>query len=217
MTIGDDRAAGLDLIRAMVPVSRETEARLDVYAGLLARWQSAKNLVGRQTLEQLWTRHFADSAQVLAVMPDARRWVDLGSGAGLPGLVVGILLADEESAQVHLVESNSRKCAFLRTVIRETGAAANVHPARIETFVAGFSERVDAVTARALAPLGDLVSMAAPLVARGAVGVFHKGRGVEAELAHASTAWKLDFELIPSCTHPDGLLVILRDCAAKTA
>lgn len=217
MTLAGDRAAGLALMREMVVVSRETEARFDIYAGLLARWQKAKNLVAPDALNHLWTRHFADSAQALAVLPDARHWVDLGSGAGLPGLVVAILLADRQDVRVDLVESNARKCAFLRTVARETGAPARVHAARIGDFIDSFTESPDAITARALAPLVELVGMAAPLIARGAVGLFHKGQDVESELTEASRYWKIDVELRASRTHPRGSLVIVRDCWPKSA
>ncbi len=210
-----DREEGLALIRQMADVSRETVARLDAYAALLVRWQRAKNLVGPETLRHLWVRHFADSAQLLPLAPKARCWVDLGSGAGLPGMVVAILLADLPDAEIHLVESNARKCAFLRAAARETGAPAKIHATRIADFVTGFRGTADAVTARALAPLEDLVAMTSPLIDGGATGLFHKGREVEAELTAASGYWKLNVERVPSRTHSDGTILVLHGCAAK--
>lgn len=213
----DDRAAGLALIRSFLPVSRETEARLDGFAAHLRRWARAKNLVGPDTLTRLWTRHIADSAQVLAAMPEARHWLDLGSGAGFPGLVVANLIAGEPGARVDLVESNGRKCAFLRSAARETRAPAIVHCERIEKFVANWDGATGVVTARALAPLAKLLDLTAPLFEKGCVGVFHKGQDVERELTEASTCWTFSYELVPSRTSGGGALVILRDCERKTA
>jgi 16S rRNA (guanine527-N7)-methyltransferase len=217
MSANEDRARGLSLMDGLLTVSRETEARLETYANLLRRWQGAKNLVGPDTMASLWTRHFADSAQVLAAAPRARRWLDLGSGAGFPGLVIAIFLAGQDGAEVHLVESNARKCAFLRAVIRETGAPAHVHASRIGDYVAGTDSVPQILTARALSPLSQLVAMSAPMIARGAVGIFHKGQDVDAELTETSRCWTLDVELIPSRTHPEGFLVMVRDCIRKNA
>ena len=212
-----DRAAGLALMRGLLPVSRETEARLDRYAALLGRWQRAKNLVAPSTLDTLWTRHFADSAQIVPLAPKARRWVDLGSGAGFPGLVVAMMLAGVPGVRVDLVEANARKCAFLRAVIRETGAPAHVHAVRIEAFLDGLTDPVDVITARALAPLSELVAMTAPQIRRGAPGIFHKGADLDTELAAAATCWDLSFDRVQSRTDASGALLIVRDCAPKSA
>ncbi len=134
-------------------VSRETSRKLDILVDELGRWQTIKNLVGPGTLAEVWTRHIADSLQLLAIEPQALRWADLGSGAGFPGLVLAIALAERAGAHVHLVESNSRKCAFLRHVARLAGAPATIHEARIEAVVSGLAGAVEIVTARALAPL----------------------------------------------------------------
>ncbi len=214
---GADRAAGLAQLRDLTDVSRETEERLDNYADELQKWSKAKNLVGPETLSSLWTRHIADSAQAVACAPDALRWVDLGSGAGLPGMIVAILIAGRSGADVRLVESLSGKCAFLRAAIRRTGAPATVHCERIEDFVEGWREPVDAVTARALAPLEKLLAMAAPLIARGAKAVFHKGQDVERELTEAATYWKFSYRLVASRTQPGSALVIVDDCVRKSA
>ncbi len=117
---------------AAFSVPRETVEKLELYAALLAQWQRAVNLVSPSTLNDIWHRHFADSAQILAFAPDARNWIDLGSGGGFPGLVIAILVANHENHDVHLIESNSRKCAFLSDVARRTGTAVKVHEGRIE-------------------------------------------------------------------------------------
>ncbi|TCT11892.1 16S rRNA (guanine527-N7)-methyltransferase [Tepidamorphus gemmatus] len=210
-----DRAGGLALLESITDVSRETRDRLDRYADLLRRWSSAKNLVGPDTLSRLWTRHIADSAQAQACLPAARRWADLGSGAGLPGLIIAILLADRPGACVDLVESNGRKCAFLRAAQRATGAAAQIQCRRIEDYVVTAPADIEAVSARALAPLDRLLTLAFPLLARGAVGVFHKGQDVERELTRASICWKFTHELIPSRTQPGAAIVIVRNCVAR--
>ncbi len=207
----EDRERGIAMIGEMMDVSRETMDRLDNYVALLEKWQRAKNLVGSDTLARAWTRHVADSAQALAAVPDAKRWLDLGSGAGFPGVVTAILLAGVPGAGVDLIESNARKCAFLRAAIRETGAPARVHCGRIDDVLAGWRDPVQAISARALAPLPDLVAMTAALIENGAVGVFHKGQDVEGELTATSRYWKLSVDLVASRTDPCARLVIVRD------
>ena len=154
-------------VERIVAVSRETSERLQAYVALLRKWQPAQNLVSPHTLGEIWTRHIADSAQLVAMFPTARRWVDIGSGAGLPGIVSAILLAGVPGAQVACVESNQRKCAFLRTVIRETAIPAVVYEGRIESVLKQWQDPVDLVSARALASLPALLDLAAPLLARG--------------------------------------------------
>jgi 16S rRNA (guanine527-N7)-methyltransferase len=179
-------------VEAILPVSRETRERLEAYVALLRKWQPAQNLVSNNTLGEIWTRHVADCAQLVALFPDTRKWMDLGSGAGLPGMITGILLADKEGAIVHCVEANQRKCAFLRTVIRETGAKAIVHEGRIESVLKQWSEPVERISARALASLTSLLDLSAPVLAAGAIGTFHKGEDFEWELEEASKSWTLD-------------------------
>src|SRR5690606_37210828 len=142
----------------------------EIYVDLLRRWQDVKNLVGPRTLDQIWTRHIADSAQLLRLAPDARRWIDIGSGAGFPGLVLAILMREEPDREVHLVESNSRKCAFLRAVSRETGARAQVHAGRIQDVLPRLGG-ADVLTARALAPLPELLTLGKDLLRTGALGL----------------------------------------------
>src|SRR4051812_39741691 len=148
--------AGRPAVADEQKVSREALHKLDILVDELERWQTIKNLVGPSTLSEVWPRHIADSLQLLAIEPQALRWADLGSGAGFPGLVLAIALAERAGAHVHLVESNSRKCAFLRPVARLAGAAATIHEARIEAVVSGLAGAVEIVTARAVAPLARL-------------------------------------------------------------
>jgi 16S rRNA (guanine527-N7)-methyltransferase len=198
-----------EALDSILPVSRETKDRLRVYVALLEKWQKSQNLVAPGTLNAIWTRHVADSAQAFAALPNARRWVDLGSGAGFPGLVTAILLGGAEGGIVHLVESNSGKAAFLRTVARETGAPAQIHAIRIDAFTAGFAEKVDAVSARALAPLSELLSLAEPLLARGARGLFHKGQYFVSELDKATLSWGLDLVEYPSRIESGSRIVVV--------
>ena len=205
--LGDDKARAL----ALVSVSRETEARLDILVDALLRWQSKVNLVAPSTLPELWTRHIADSLQLLALAPQARVWADLGSGGGFPGMPIACALAEQTGAKVHLVESNGKKAAFLRAAVRATAAPAVVHQERIEKFGETCAEAVQVVTARALAPLKTLCVQAFPFVAKGAIAMFPKGQDVEAELTDAAKYWRLQASRVPSRTSPDGSVVVIRD------
>jgi len=190
-----------------VPVSRETLARLIDYAAALKKWQRAINLVAPSTLDDIWRRHFLDSAQLLSLAPPtARIWLDLGSGAGFPGLVLALLGAPE----VHLVESDGRKCAFLQEVVRLTGAPATVHHARAEKLQL---ENVDVITARALAPLDRLLALAWPFWRDGCVGLFLKGQDVGSELTQATKCWKFTADRRDSLTAANGAVVIVGDLA----
>jgi 16S rRNA (guanine527-N7)-methyltransferase len=191
-----DKGAAL----ALVGVSRETEARLDRYVELLREWQAKTNLVAPSTLPKVWTRHIADSLQLLALAPLAKIWIDLGSGGGFPGVVLACALAETEGACVHLVEHNAKKAAFLREALRLTAAPGVVHLAEIGDTVDRFAGPVDCVTARALAPLNQLLGYAKPLVQRGAKALFLKGQDVEAELTEATRYWKIELKLHSSRT-----------------
>ena len=201
-------AADRERALALVPVSRETAARLDRFVALLLQWQAKTNLIAPSTIGEIWTRHVADSLQLLALAPQAKFWVDLGTGAGFPGVVIACALAEQADAVVHLVESNQKKAAFLREAVRLTGAPAKVHAGRIEEFVT--SDHVDVVTARALAPLKNVLALAEPLLKTGAVGLFLKGQDVEAELTEASKYWTIAATLVPSKTSPAGRVVVIR-------
>jgi 16S rRNA (guanine527-N7)-methyltransferase len=206
-----DLAADRERALALTPVSRETVERLDRFVELLLTWQRTTNLIAPSTVRRLWTRHVADSLQLLDLAPDARVWVDLGSGGGFPGLVLACALASKPGAMVHLVESNTRKAAFLREAQRVTGSPAVVHAVRIENLGESLRDPVDVVTARALASLTKLYDYSAPLLERGATALFPKGRDLEAELAEASKHWKINnIALVPSRTDRAGRIVAAR-------
>ncbi|MBT4770005.1 MAG: 16S rRNA (guanine(527)-N(7))-methyltransferase RsmG [Rhodospirillaceae bacterium] len=201
----------------LCPVSRETLGRLIVYGELLVKWQRAINLVGGGSLKDLWRRHMLDSLQLTS--PLATAWaargaatppviVDLGSGAGFPGLVLAIAGA----GQVHLVESDTRKAAFLREVARETGALVEVHDERIEAlppFTADF------ITARALAPLSKLLEYADPFLLDSSICLFLKGKAAEEELTCVRKEWNMQIERLPSLSDPTGLILKLENVSRK--
>lgn len=191
---------------AAFPVSHETLAKLELYARLLVQWQKAVNLVSPATLPHLWHRHMADSAQLLRYAPaKVRVWVDIGSGGGFPGLVTAILLANQQECVVHLVESNSRKCAFLSEVARQTSAPVRVHNARVADLAQSRAiPPADVVSARALAPLDALLELAQPFFGNASAGLFLKGREAASEVADARKRWAFDLVTHPSITDPDG-------------
>jgi 16S rRNA (guanine527-N7)-methyltransferase len=190
-----------EAFRLRTGVSRETLARLQIYAELLTRWQRRINLVGNSTLPDLWRRHMLDSAQLLPLIPkEAKVLVDLGSGAGFPGLVLAILGVPE----VHLIESDARKAAFLREVSRETSAGATVHATRIE---AASAPRADVVTARALAPLRTLFEFAARFADERTVLLFPKGQDVGRELTETPRETKMQIDAVPSISDDSGTIL----------
>lgn len=213
------RIRSAEAFREVFGVSRETADRLAVYEGLLRTWQRTINLVSPATLEDAWHRHFADSAQLLHFSPsDAKNWLDLGSGAGFPGLVLAILLAERApEAHMTLVESDSRKAAFLREVARKTGVAVEIRVERSEnTATQAKSQIRDAITARALAPLPKLLGLALPFFSPQTVALFPKGREVEVEIDEAKRRFDFDSQLVPSLTDAEGRIVIVRNLAVKT-
>jgi len=207
----NDAEAGLALVDSVLPVSRETAVRLRIYVDLLKRWQPRINLVAPKTLEDVWRRHVADGAQALAAVPDAKHWLDLGSGAGFPGLVTACFLADDPEASVTLIESDQRKSAFLRAVIREAGLPAEVITGRIESVLADWDAPIDAISARALAPLSALCEMIEPVFSPGMLAVFHKGRDFSRELEEANRTFVLDLVEQSSKIDPDGKIVLIKD------
>lgn len=195
---------GLQEFAEVFKVPRETIQRLGRYAEILTKWQKRTNLVGPATLPGLWSRHFADSAQLYGLAPNARLWLDLGSGAGFPGLVIAIIQAGTPDFRMHLVESNRKKCAFLAEVARETKAPVDIHAMRIEELAeCAQSLRPDVVSARALAPLPRLFDLAAPFFGERTKGLFPKGREAEAEIAAAREDWEFDFRIHQSLTAED--------------
>jgi 16S rRNA (guanine527-N7)-methyltransferase len=164
---------------------------------------------------ELWTRHVADSLQLLDLAPKARVWVDVGSGGGFPGFVIACALADDPGAAVHLVESNVKKAAFLREAQRVTGAPATIHCTRVEALSLS-PERVDVVCARAVAPLGSLLDLCFPLMQQTkALGLFPKGQNAETELEQAAQAWGMRSNLVKSRTNPKASIVVIRDLQPK--
>jgi len=193
-----------------VNVPHETILALRRYADLLAHWQRSINLVAPSTLPDVWSRHFADSAQLRGLAPDARLWLDLGSGAGFPGLVIAILQAQVPNCRMHMVESNRKKCAFLAEVARVGQAPVDIHAMRIEDLPEkAQSLRPDVVSARALAPLPRLLELAEPFVGEGTRGLFLKGRETEAEIEAAQAGWDFAFRLHPSLTDEHARIVEL--------
>lgn len=190
-------------------VSRESLRGLEAYVSLLLTWQQKINLIGSSTVDQVWQRHVGDALQLLPLMaPNIRSIVDLGSGAGIPGLIIAIVAG----IPAHLYESNGKKAAFLREAIRHTGATATVYQRRIET-VRDDPERpeADLVVARALAPLAQLLDYAEPFLAAGASGLFHKGRNIETELTAVNGRWKLLYTTHPSVIDSHGVILEVKE------
>ena len=202
-----------------INVSRETLQRLETYAALLLKWQAKINLVGPTTLPDLWRRHFLDSAQLLPLLPanplpqvgGGGILVDLGSGAGFPGLVLAIMT----DWAVHLLDSDQRKCAFLRQVALDCGALdrVTIHAKRIEQ-VAGIA--ADVVTARACAPLGELLDLAEPFIGEKGTGLFLKGAQAEEELTQAQRRWTMRLDRRDSISDPAGKLLIVSQLRRKS-
>ena len=179
-------------LRDVLPdVSRETFERLLAYEALFNKWSKAINLAAPSTMAEFWNRHVLDSAQLAAIYEPSGIWVDIGSGGGLPGIVMAILLSESSTGIIHLVESNGKKAAFLRQALIETGGAGQVHLLRIEDAYPKIGPAA-VVTARALAPLPALISLAHPWLRSGAKGLFHKGREYREEVKAASDEWHLD-------------------------
>lgn len=177
--------------------------RIEEVLTLLRLWQPRMNLVGRSTLEDPWRRHVLDSAQLMAhAGPDARVWLDIGSGAGFPGLITAIIGASEQ----HLVESNTRKCAFLREAARVAGIDVHIHNGRAEDIV---PIGADVVTARAVAPLAVLLPLAARHLAQRGTCLFLKSQEVDTELTEATKYWKLRTTRFASLTDSGGCILRL--------
>jgi 16S rRNA (guanine527-N7)-methyltransferase len=186
-------------------VPRETSDKLERFAALLLRWNRTVNLIARNDEQRLWERHIGDSLQLTALMqPAPERAIDFGSGAGFPGLVLAIATG----VRFDLIEADQRKAAFLREAARITGASVQVHATRIET------TRIlpaSLITARAIAPLPKLLSLAAPLLASGGICLFMKGANVQAELTEAASQWHMQVEILPSQTAPEACILRISD------
>ncbi|GAA3858495.1 16S rRNA (guanine(527)-N(7))-methyltransferase RsmG [Celeribacter arenosi] len=191
-------------------VSRETIEKLETYQALLEKWSPKINLVAKSTISDAWTRHIVDSAQVFFLRPDgAKRWADIGSGAGFPGLVCAVLAAEiAPEIEFHLIESDQRKCAFLRTVVRDLGLSAKVYAQRIDSME---NLNADVVSARALAPLGPLLELVACHLAPSGSALLMKGARFEDEMAEAQSKWRFKHEAIPSKTDDNAVVLRIGD------
>jgi 16S rRNA (guanine527-N7)-methyltransferase len=186
-------------------VPRGTLDRLEHYAAMLGEWNTKFNLVSESTLPQVWTRHFMDSAQLMKFIPDTVRTVaDLGSGAGFPGLVLSIMGAQK----TYLIESTGKKANFLRAVIEELKLNAVVHQERVENLE---NFKVDIVTARALAPLKDILKLSKPLMKKDSICLFLKGKNAPVELTESAKYWKFDCETVPSISDSSGSVLIIKN------
>ena len=201
---------------ALTPVSRETQDRLDRYVAVLLEWQRKTNLVAPSTIATLWTRHVADSLQLLEIAPKAKVWVDFGSGGGFPGVVLACALVDRPGATIHLVERNEKKAAFLREALRISGGSGEVHRADIKDYVDKQADRIDCVTARAVAPLNMLFQFAEPLVQQGAKALFLKGQDIDQELTEATKYWNIEAKFHPSKTDGGGRILELQSLVRRT-
>ncbi len=212
MTGQSGRNEALKLFPALAAI----EAELELYAALLKRWQAKINLVSTATLDDIWLRHFADSAQVLASAPHISRWADLGSGAGFPGMVTALLLKSTPGAVVHLIESDQRKASFLRAVSRETAAPAIIHAERIEAVLPKLAGQIDGVSARALAPLPRLLQLAEKPLTAGAIGVFLKGEEWRDELTAVEATGSFTCESAESRTREGARIVVIKRKASPS-
>lgn len=198
-----------ELQRVAGPVSRETFDRLQAFAQLFLRWNQRINLVASSTQDDLWRRHILDSAQLARLDPQARRWVDMGSGGGFPGLVLAFLLA-ERGGSIDLVESNRKKAAFLQTAIGTFNLPARVVAQRIDASHALVS-MPEIVTARALAPLPALLELAEPWLTAGARALFHKGRDYRREVEESAHRWRFYLLEHPSLIDADSVVLDIRN------
>lgn len=209
--LASDRTRALKL----TSVSRETEAALDQFAELFLRWQRAVQLVANSTLARLWTRHIADSLQLLDLAPGTKVWADLGSGGGFPGLIVAIALKEKSDAKVHLIESDQRKAAFLREAVRTLDLPVMIHVKRIEEASPDALPGLEIVSARALASMPKLLELAHPFLKNGAKGLFMKGANVDNELTDATKSWSIKSTVVPSKTDAEGRIVIVEQALRK--
>ncbi len=196
----------LSELSQIYPVSRETFSRLEILVNRIEEWQKKTNLIATSTFNDIWDRHIADSLQSVAIKPDAKSWIDIGSGGGFPGLVITAVMAEVDKSEVDLVESNQKKAAFLRQVNRQMGSKAKVHCFRIEE-VNKIINTPEIVTARALAAMPLLLELSSPWLLNGATALFHKGREFETELKDCDGLWEFDLIIHESIVSSDSVIL----------
>lgn len=195
-----------DRLTSIYPVSRETLRRFTIMVEQLSKWQKKTNLVAPSTLEDVWNRHVADSLQCIALRPNAKSWLDIGSGGGFPGLIIAAVMAEQKDSVVTLVESNQKKASFLRQANRQMGSNATVVASRIETLdVTSIQPQI--VTARALAELPLLLKLSRPFLEKGATALFHKGREYREELAKCDGLGSFDLLCHESKVEQDSVIL----------
>lgn len=199
----------VDILRSHFDVSRETLERLEIFASTLTKWNPKINLVSKRSLEELWTRHILDSVQVFkAAEAESGKWLDIGSGGGLPGVIVAILALENGTfSEVRLMESDQRKCAFLRNVARECGVPMTVVSERIEM---AEPEQSSVLSARALADLSDLLGFTERHLSAGGIAIFPKGISWKKEVNNALKQWRFDWEAIKSLTEPEAVILKIK-------
>lgn len=196
-------------------VSRETQEKLKHFADLFRKWAKRINLVAPSTLDELWSRHIADSAQLFQLHPTPATWLDLGSGGGFPGIITAILLAETENGWVHLVESNQKKASFLRVALMECQARGSVHPIRIEDALQKIPG-CDVISARALADLDLLLRYTAPwMIGTNCKTLLHKGRDYRREVDKAHGDWDFDLVIHPSAVETDSVILEISNLRPK--
>ena len=195
-------------------VSRETIERFEAYQAILTKWAPRINLVGASTLASFWDRHILDSAQILPLAsPEAKTWVDFGSGAGFPGLVIAALVQSRDGAQVTLIEASTKRCSFLREAARAMQVRVDIVNDKLENVT---PRPVDIITARAFTALDRLLAYSAPWQGPQTQALFPKGEEVSGELAQASTNWRFKSTIHPSASDVRGCIVEITDCHART-
>ena len=203
-------------LKAIVPaVSRETADRLIAFEELFRKWSKAINLASPSTLNELWTRHILDSAQLFPLASDAKNWLDIGSGGGFPGIVTACFLADQPGSAIDLIESAGKKAAFLRTAAGHLNVPARIHSARIEAMWQKI-ETPQVVTARALASLNDLFGLAEPWLTNGAKALFQKGRDYQREIDESRVGWSFDLVQHQSAIDQASVILEISNLRRKT-
>lgn len=195
-----------DQLCTIYPISKDVFERLCLFVARLEEWQKKTNLVAPSTLDEIWHRHVADSLQCFALKPNARKWLDIGSGGGFPGLVIAAVMADHEGGEIVLIESNNKKTAFLRQVNRKMGAPGRVVTSRVEEAeIDAYAPEI--VTARALTALPNLLDLTCNWLSASTVGLFHKGRDYRSELQECNGVWTFDLLHHPSAISTDSVIL----------